>query len=202
MGTTFADDMAARRATNPLLGRASGGYGGESLGSQWRGSGDYDFAMPSIDGGGAYGGDYRAALNAAEREMNPGYYTSRSGYSYTVQSGDTLSSILNGDMTHVGLVAADNGLNGSNIRSGQTIFIADKDQYGIDALASFSRHGQAIYNHDNARLEELQRRAQLFVNGDGSGSDYGMMRRVQEYEASTMLAGANPITPQMVERAT
>lgn len=124
--------------------------------------------------------------------MNPGYYASRRGFAYTVQAGDTLSGILNGDVTHVGLVAADNGLKGSNIRAGQTLFVADPDQYGADALASFSRNGLGIYKRDNDRIAEIQRRAQLFASDDGSGSDYGTMRRAQEYGTSTM--SADPMT--------
>jgi hypothetical protein len=193
--------MAARRAANLLLNGQRSETGGDST-SGWKGGGDYDFATTATGGRDAYGGDYRAALNAAEKEMNRGYYTSRRGNSYTVQPGDTLSGILGGDMTHVGLVAADNGLKGSSIRARQTIFIADLDQYGADALASFARYGQQIYNQDNSRLEALQQRAQLIANDDGSGSDYSMMRRAQAYGASTMSASGSLTASQMIGQPT
>ena len=72
---------------------------------------------------------------------------------YTVQSGDTLSSIAGtSDPATIGMVMQLNGLTSSTIQPGMQLQMGDLNDYSSDQVAQFQQVGQTALNQDNTAL--------------------------------------------------
>jgi hypothetical protein len=118
------------------------------------------YYLPS--GGAGEGLSTRGALNAANQATEHGRYTSRRGFSYTVQEGDTYSGLSGNNLSKVGLWST---VNGKDLKTGKTIWLDDLEQFGGDAHAAFKKIGGNLYARDNARLAEQARQKFLFSDG-------------------------------------
>jgi hypothetical protein len=173
-GATFADDAAARRAQNPLLGRTaadSGGYsvqGDQNAFNDGLTPGQRDFLENSTAGPGVGVGslrplDNRALLNAAEKKANPDYYATYPSqkpgqiYSPHLTFGD-VGDFLSGEASQAGkaFVNAFTSIPGaiSNIIGAVT------DPFNSHPLDALERGGLQL--QDNGRQAALAARSGNF----------------------------------------